>query len=256
MEIVKKVQLSPDTYRFTFKFNDPEWLMGLPLANHMIFFMPAQAEGQDPVARKYTPVSPMTQKGEIDYVIKCYPNCEEFPNGGKMGHYLKTKEVGDKIMMEGPVGRATYKGNGLFKIKTKGDKNVTKIGLLAGGSGITPLFSVMDAIHRGKDSTITQCSMIYSNKTEADILIREQLDAINADASAPHLKVTHTLTRAAEDVAAENVTRGRVNIEMLRSSGFPEPAEDVGIMICGPKGFNEACKALLLANGYTDSMLV
>lgn len=60
MEISEKVQLSPDTYRFTFKFADPEWLMGLPLAKHMIFFKPPQAEGEEPVARKYTPVSPMT----------------------------------------------------------------------------------------------------------------------------------------------------------------------------------------------------
>ncbi len=130
-----------------------------------------------------------------------------------------------------------------------------KVGLLAGGSGITPLFSVMDAIYRGKDSTITNCNMIYSNKTEADILIRERLDEINADESVPHMKVTHTLTRVEEDVAASNVTRGRVNFEMLQSSGFPEPGDDTFIFICGPSAFNKACKEMLTANGYTEEMM-
>lgn len=74
-----------------------------------------------------------------------------------MGHYLKSKQVGDKILMEGPIGRVTYKGNGTFSILRREDRQVKKVGLLAGGSGITPLFSVMDAIYRGKDQTITSC---------------------------------------------------------------------------------------------------
>ena len=49
----------------------------------------------------------------------------------------------------------------------------TKIGLIAGGSGITPLLSVMDAIYRAKDTSIETVKLLYSNKTEADILCRE-----------------------------------------------------------------------------------
>ena len=74
-------------------------------------------------------------------------------------------------------------------------RKVTKLGLIAGGSGITPLFECMDAIYRARDKNIT-VKMLYSNKTEADILLREQLDAINDDASAENIQVTHTLTRA------------------------------------------------------------
>lgn len=99
-----------------------------------------------------------------------------------MGQYLLTKNVGDSIMMEGPVGRITYKGNATFHLKAKKkDFRVTKLGLIAGGSGITPLFNVMDAIYRARDTSITTVKMLYSNKTEADILLREELDAINAD---------------------------------------------------------------------------
>lgn len=92
---------------------------------------------------------------------------------------------------------------------------MTKLGLIAGGSGLTPLYSALNAIHKGKDQHVKQVHMIYSNKTEADILMRAELDAINADESAPHIKVTHTLTRASEDIAEDNVLRGRVTFEML-----------------------------------------
>ena len=67
--------------------------------------------------------------------------------------------------------------------------------MIAGGSGITPLYKCMDSIYRAKDPEMT-VKMLFSNKTEADILLREELDAINADASAPNISVTHTLTRA------------------------------------------------------------
>lgn len=46
-------------------------------------------------------------------------------------------EVGGKQRMEGPKGLLEYKGFGNFVIKKKAVKK-TKIGLIAGGTGITP----------------------------------------------------------------------------------------------------------------------
>lgn len=57
--------------------------------------------------------------------------------------------------------------------------------------------------------------MLYSNKTEADILLREELDAINADTSSPHIQVTHTLTRSTGEASGTNFKSGRVTLEML-----------------------------------------
>ena len=111
LEIVEKKQISPDTYLFKFGFPNPEWLPGLPLAKHFKLFMPGANEGEF-IGRMYTPVSPITQKGTVDFVIKCYPQTEEFPNGGKFGQWIKDKNVGDKIPMEGPMGKITYKGDG------------------------------------------------------------------------------------------------------------------------------------------------
>lgn len=46
---------------------------------------------------------------------------------------------GDKILMEGPKGLLAYQGHGNFLIRKKPAKK-TKIGLIAGGTGITPCF--------------------------------------------------------------------------------------------------------------------
>lgn len=46
--------------------------------------------------------------------------------------------IGDKIKMEGPKGLLSYEGNGKFLIRKKPVLK-TKIGLIAGGTGITPI---------------------------------------------------------------------------------------------------------------------
>ena len=111
LEIAEKTQLSPDTILLKLKFPNPDWIMGLPISKHAKFFKPPQAEGEAVVCRPYTAISPLNQKGSIDFVIKCYPVTDEFPNGGKMGSYLMTKNVGDTVLMEAPIGRLTYLGN-------------------------------------------------------------------------------------------------------------------------------------------------
>ena len=155
--------------------------MGLPPSMHILICKPAMAEGEEAVSKPYSPVSPVNQKGSITFVIKCYPKVGDYP-GGIMSRYFESINVGDKILMKGPVGRLTYKGNGMVHFTSAGKDpiRVTKLGLLAGGSGITPLFSVMDAIYRARESCI-EVKMLYSNKTVDDILLRNELDNINAD---------------------------------------------------------------------------
>ena len=215
MEISDIKQMSPDTIWMSFKFDSPDLIMGLNIAMHMIWFMPY--EGKQ-LGRKYTPVSPINQKGSVDYVVKCYPKTEEFPDGGKLSQFLLTKRIGDKILMEGPVGRTTYIGNGMWRRRGQTDFRKTKIGLICGGSGITPVFHVLDAIYRAKE-TVCEVKMIFSNKTVDDILLREQLDKINNDKSMPNLTVTHTITRhddSKHGPLPKGMLKGRVSLQMIQ----------------------------------------
>ena len=225
----------------------------MPVANHLKIFSRPTEEGQQVVCKPYTSTTPKNQKGFIDFVIKCYPKTEQFPEGGKMGAFLRTQNVGDKLIMEGPLGMMTYKGNGLFVHKRKGERTVSKVGLIAGGSGITPMYSVAQAIHRAKETTV-DVKFLYSNKTLGDILLKQELDEIENDESCTNIKIAHTITRESGELPA-GMRKGRVSIEMLRELGFPEPGDSTLILMCGPKAMNEATKALLLENGYTEEMV-
>ena len=69
--------------------------------------------------------------GHVDLLIKMYAT-------GKMGQYLKNLKPGDSIEMKGPWKKIDYKPN---MKKT--------ISMIAGGSGITPMYQVL-AISDGR----------------------------------------------------------------------------------------------------------
>jgi len=37
MKLAKKIKITHDTYIFRFSFPDPDWCLGLPCGNHVIF---------------------------------------------------------------------------------------------------------------------------------------------------------------------------------------------------------------------------
>lgn len=59
--------------------------------------------------------------------------------------------IGEEINIEGPIGRLLYSGNGKVEITIPGEskkfkKNYSKISMIGGGTGLTPLFQLIQAI--------------------------------------------------------------------------------------------------------------
>ena len=79
LKVSKKEKVTHDTYLYKLEFPDKEWIAGLWAGGHFIFH--ADINGKH-YARKYTPVSPINQKGSSDFIIKVYRNNDEFPKGG------------------------------------------------------------------------------------------------------------------------------------------------------------------------------
>lgn len=200
------------------------------------------------MSRKYTPISPVNEKGKAVFVIKIYREDPAFPDGGKFTQHLeKNVNVGDSIMCEGPIGMLKYNGFGKFMLKKNELKPKKRIGLLAGGSGITPMYSIALASSLAKDGL--EIWFLFSNKTKDDMLCKEHLDQLTA--TNPNFRLFHTLTRHDASKDGENpYLSGRVTYEMFKQCGFPEPADDVLIATCGPKAFNEQIKGFLAENGY------
>lgn len=108
-------------------------------------------EGLEECTRKYTPISTIYENGKFDLLIKVYfKNVHpKFPLGGMMSQYLNDLKLEEFIKVRGPFGKLTYLGDGNFKILTKykpltyKEKCYKKVGMLAGGTGITPFYQVL-----------------------------------------------------------------------------------------------------------------
>jgi len=94
------------------------------------------------VSRKYTPISPINECGRALFAIKIYKKTEEFPDGGKFTQYLEKRNVGDVILCEGPIGKLKYHGWGNFDKMKKSLPVKRNVGLIAAGSGITPMLAI------------------------------------------------------------------------------------------------------------------
>jgi ferredoxin-NADP reductase len=64
-----------------------------------------------------------------------------------MSKYLDNMSIGDSINVQGPKGRLTYAGAGEFLIRSADEvvsKQVSHVGMMAGGTGITPMLQVSE----------------------------------------------------------------------------------------------------------------
>lgn len=92
----------------------------------------------------------------------------KFPDGGKMSQYLDSLQIGDSIDVRGPSGRLTYKRNGLFEIRVDKktpptEKQFKRIGMIAGGTGITPMYQLIQDICQNPNDD-TKIQLIFANQ--------------------------------------------------------------------------------------------
>jgi len=158
------------------------------------------------------------------YHKNTHPN---WPEGGKMSQYLAELELNSSITIRGPFGLLSYFGDGIFKILKK-DKIYKNIGMIAGGTGITPIYQILQAAHKNKD--ISSFFLIFANRTTDDILLKNELeDFVKSQNFA--FKLYFTVDRDwPEDW---NGGKGFITQEMLEVN-LPAPSQDTLIVTCGP----------------------
>jgi ferredoxin-NADP reductase len=153
---------------------------------------------------------------------------------GEVSPYL-TEElvVGDKLELRGPIG-------GYFVWKAGEGGPVL---LLGGGSGIVPLMAM--ARHRRAARSDAPMRLVYSAKTEAELIYRAELDELAARGDG--FEAVYTLTR--EHTPGWNGYTRRVDAELLAEVAWPA-AEDPLAFVCGPTGFVEAVASTLVESGW------
>lgn len=212
-KLQEKATVSHNSQLFRFSF-DPSTKLGLDVASCLITRAPIgeEVEGRRKfVIRPYTPISDPDSKGYFDLLIKVYPD-------GKMSQYFASLKPGDVVEVKGPIEKLRYSPN-----------MKKQIGMIAGGTGITPMLQVVRAILKNPDDN-TQVSLIYANVSPDDILLKRELDRLAS--SYPNFKVFYTVDKPSTDWRGGV---GFVSKDMVLK-GLPGPAEDSLILVCGPPG--------------------
>ncbi|MCX8035807.1 MAG: FAD-binding oxidoreductase [Candidatus Sumerlaeia bacterium] len=100
------------------------------------------------------PFTPTSLAGDkvLEFIIKQYP-----------AHHGMTEKLhklvpGDTVLIKGVYGALTYKGPGVF---------------IAGGTGITPFIAILRQLR--KEGKLKGNSLLFSNKTHADIILEREL---------------------------------------------------------------------------------
>ncbi|KAL7138162.1 hypothetical protein ABFS83_10G145300 [Erythranthe nasuta] len=227
-KLVKITQLSHNVAKFKFSLPTPTSVLGLPIGQH-ISCRGKDAQGEE-VIKPYTPTTLDSDVGYFELVIKMYPQ-------GRMSHHFREMREGDYMSVKGPKGRFKYQPG-----------QVKAFGMLAGGSGITPMFQVARAILENP-SDHTKVHLIYANVTSDDILLKDELDSL-AKNYPDRFKIYYVLNQPPE---IWNGGVGFVSKEMIQAN-CPAPASDIQILRCGPPPMNKAMAGHLEALGYSSEM--
>ncbi|KAJ6352806.1 hypothetical protein OIU76_001925 [Salix suchowensis] len=225
-KLIKKEILSHDVRLFRFALPSEDQVLGLPVGKHIFLC----ATVNDKLCmRAYTPTSSVDVVGHFDLVIKVYFKGvhPKVPNGGQMTQYLDSLSLGSVIDVKGPLGHVEYAGRGKLLVHDK-PKFAKKLTMLAGGTGITPIYQVIQAVLKDPEDK-TEMYVVYASRTEDDILLREELDSWAKEHE--RLKVWHVIQKSTKE--GWQYSTGIVTESILREH-VPEGSEDTLALACGP----------------------
>ncbi|KAL6962093.1 Nitrate reductase [NADH] 1 [Sarracenia purpurea var. burkii] len=250
-KLVEKTSISHNVRKFRLALPSEDQTLGLPVGKHI--FLCAMIDGKL-CMRAYTPTSSDDEVGYFELVVKIYFKGvnPKFPNGGIMSQYLESLPVGSVLDIKGPLGHIEYTGRGNFSVHG-GRKHAKRVAMIAGGTGITPMYQVIQAILKDEYDD-TEMFLVYVNRTEEDILLREEIDSWSA--AEEKLKVWYVVGETRREGWRYSV--GLITESILREH-IPEPSDETVALACGPPAMiRSAVRPSLEKMGYDveNSLLV
>ncbi|KAF9365683.1 NADH-cytochrome b5 reductase [Mortierella sp. NVP85] len=220
--LVDKVVVSPNTALYKFSLPNDDDILNLPIGQHISIM--ANINGKE-ISRSYTPTSSSDDVGHFVLCIKSYPQ-------GNISKMFGELSIGDTINARGPKGQFNYTPN-----------MCRAIGMIAGGTGLTPMLQIIRAIVKNPEDK-TLVNLIFANVTEDDILLKTELDLLSK--KHPQFKVYYVLNNPPEGWTGGV---GFVNSEMIKEH-MPKPASDIKVLLCGPPPMITAMSKITQELGY------
>ncbi|KAL7333663.1 hypothetical protein PS15p_202530 [Mucor circinelloides] len=247
----KKESISATIRRFTFAIPQDEsldYILSLPTGLHLFIKLPEDVNDRSAkpkmVMRAYTPSK--VNSRTIEFVIKIYFPFNSIP-GGKLTTSLDQIRLGETVDFKGPVGEIQYLGDGEFNIHNKLYHGIEQIGMIAGGTGITPMWQLIQAALQDNVKR-PLISLIYCARSIDEIIFYEELKQLECD----QLRVRLVLSEVPDD-GSWTGGFGRFTMEELQQYLFPFSDSTSRLtFLCGPEPMLTHCCLPLLKEAYGE----
>ncbi|XP_058837562.1 cytochrome b5 reductase 4 isoform X2 [Topomyia yanbarensis] len=258
-DVATRIEITHDSCALLLRPKHNSILQVTPIGHHIS--VTGSIDGEF-VSRSYTPVPANAIPTEcppsfVPLLVKTYPT------GGLSQLLTKSVPLATSLQLSQPSGNFA-----LGKLKYH-----NRIALLAAGSGITPMLALLNYLLERSSNRMESMSLLYFNKTEADIWCREMLD--NLCAKDKRLTVRHFLSAPptspprppdgspsaivcdqpvasvapSSDDSRHSTTSspasvkpesGRISLEIAQQlTNVDCPLYATYVCLCGPKPFNE-----------------
>jgi hypothetical protein len=157
----------------------------------------------------------------LEFVIKRYPAHKGVTDA------IHQLSAGNELLIHDVWGAIKFKGNGIF---------------IAGGAGITPFIAILRQLH--KDNKIQDNQLIFSNKTQDDIILRAEFENMLGS------NYINVITQE----KVEGIRNKRIDkvflLEMVRDFNRP-------FYVCGPDKFvNDITDMLVQLGAGVENMII
>lgn len=141
-----------------------------------------------------------------------------------MSTHMHNLVPGQRLDFKGPLPKYAWSEN-------KHDH----IALIAGGTGITPMYQLCRAIFNNPNDK-TKVTLVFGNVSEQDILLRRELADLE-NTYPQRFRAFYVLDKAPKGWGGAS---GFINKDLLKTV-LPEPKnENIKIFVCGPPGLMKA----------------
>jgi ferredoxin-NADP reductase len=182
--------------------------------------------------RSYSIASPPTEDGRLKLTIESLPD-------GEVSSYLSAElRVDDQLELRGPIG-----GYFVWDAPLGGP-----LLLVAGGSGIVPLMAMLR--HRARIGSRVPARLLFSARSEPDLIYRAELDRLAAETGGP--EVRYTLTRSHPEGWSGYARR--IDPKMLGEVAWPRDQQPLAY-VCGPTPLVESVATTLVEMGNSSDRI-
>ena len=141
-----------------------------------------------------------------------------------MSEHIHSMSPGDSLDIKGPIPKYPWAPN-------KHDH----IALIAGGTGITPMWQLTRAIFKNPEDK-TKVTLIFGNVTKEDILLKDELDSLEKDYP-DRFRAFYVLDNPPE---GWDQGKGFITKDLLKETIPSAKEENIKVFVCGPPGMYKA----------------